>query len=126
MHNEVWYKLECLQIERAVTNVYQKLGRAQSIHDYQDELSLEFDKLGIPFARQNAVEVAEQKAKLDDFYSAHFICHKVIAVKIKVLPSTHYEHTNRVSNYLRKSNHRLGLLANFGCQPRATVEKINP
>ena len=124
MHNEVWYKLECSQIQRAVVNVYQKLGRSLQETDYKEELRNEFSKLGIPYADYNDSCTALKSAKPLIQYQPHFICHGVIAVKIKVLPTTHHEHKTRISNYLKASKNRMAILANFGAQPHVTVEKI--
>ena len=124
MHNAVWYKLECLQIQRAVVNVYQKLGRNLAEADYRQELSAEFNKLGIPFSNyQPSVSVGKQAHTLTHSLP-HFICHGVIAVKINVLPTTQHEHIARASNFLKTSKSRLAILANFGAQPNATVELI--
>ncbi|PRC95051.1 GxxExxY protein [Solimicrobium silvestre] len=123
MDNEVWYKLECLQIQRAVFNVYKNMGRGHQVTDYKASLIDEFSKLGIPFTEQPQPNHC-QLEKFNEPYSPHFICHGIIAVKIKVLPATHHEHKTRIGNYLKASKTRLGILANFGCHPRATVEKF--
>jgi GxxExxY protein len=124
MHNEVWYKLECSQIQRAVVNVYQKLGRSLHETDYKEELRNEFSKLGIPYSDYSESDATSKNVQQPLHYQPHFICHGVIAVKIKVLPTTHHEHKTRIGNYLKASKNRMAILANFGAQPQATVERI--
>ena len=126
MHNEIWYKIEYSQIQRAILNVSDKLGRSQALSDYKNELVHEFKKLGIPFSEQKNIKSEEKIPNNEDCHCPHFICHGVIAVNIKVLPHTHFELTNQASHYLRISKNKIGILANFGCNPRVTIEKIVP
>jgi len=53
-----------------------------------------------------------------------FICHESIIIELKALASTTGEHKAQVMNYLKATGLRLGLLVNFGCYPKATVERI--
>jgi GxxExxY protein len=57
-------------------------------------------------------------------YIPDFVCHKTIIVELKALAATTGEHKAQVLNYLKASKIRLGLLVNFGCHPKATIERI--
>jgi len=61
---------------------------------------------------------------LQQSYIPDFICHQFIVVELKALAATTGEHKAQVLNYLKATGMRLGLLANFGCHPKATIERI--
>jgi GxxExxY protein len=56
------------------------------------------------------------------FVSAHFVV--VSYVEIKALSATTGEHKAQVLNYLKATREKLGLLVNFGCYPKATIERF--
>jgi GxxExxY protein len=45
-------------------------------------------------------------------------------VEIKALSATTGARKAQVLNYLKATRMRLGLLVNFGCYPKATIERI--
>ena len=53
-----------------------------------------------------------------------FMCYESIIVELKALSATTSAHKAQVLNYLKTTGMRLGLLVNFGCYPKATVERI--
>ena len=53
-----------------------------------------------------------------------FVCHESIIVELKALSATTAAHKAQVLNYLKTTGMRLGLLVNFGCYLKATVERI--
>jgi GxxExxY protein len=53
-----------------------------------------------------------------------FVYHESIIVELKALSVTSAAHKAQVLNYLKTTGMRLGLLVNFGCYPKATVERI--
>ena len=56
-------------------------------------------------------------------YRADFICFERIIVELKALGALNQEHRAQVLNYLRVTGYRLRLLVNFGCAPKARIER---
>jgi GxxExxY protein len=52
------------------------------------------------------------------------VCYGSVIVEIKALSATNGAHKAQVLNYLKATSMHLGLLVNFGCHPKATVERI--
>ncbi|WP_051566915.1 GxxExxY protein [Herminiimonas sp. CN] len=124
MDGEIWYKEECYQIQGAVFDVYREMGCGFLEAVYQECLSKEFSKRGIPFASHQELRLFYKGEALRQTYIPDFICHESIIVELKALAVTTGEHKAQVLNYLKATGMRLGLLANFGCHPKATVERI--
>jgi GxxExxY protein len=57
-------------------------------------------------------------------YVPDFVCNESIIVELKAIVLTTGEHKAQVLNYLKATGMRLGLLVNFGCHPKASVERI--
>jgi GxxExxY protein len=53
-----------------------------------------------------------------------FVCYESIIIELKALSATTGEHHAQLLNYLKATGMRLGLLVNFGCTPKATVERM--
>ena len=62
--------------------------------------------------------------RLRHVYVPDFICFDSIVVELKALGAIAPEHRAQVMNYLKASKLGLGLLVNFGCSPKARVERI--
>ena len=84
----------------------------------------ELSKRGIPFVAHQELRLFYKDEPLRQTYVPDFICHESIIVELKALAVTTGEHKAQVLNYLKATGMRLGLLANFGCYPKATVERI--
>jgi len=65
-----------------------------------------------------------KNAPLQQVYIADFICYDAIIIEIKALSSTNTQHQAQVINYLKATDMRLRLLVNFGCHPKATVQRF--
>jgi GxxExxY protein len=61
---------------------------------------------------------------LEQFYTPDFVCFERIVLELKALRELAPEHRGQVLNYLKASNLRLGLLVNFGCTPKARIERL--
>ncbi|MHB1174217.1 MAG: GxxExxY protein [Sulfuriferula sp.] len=124
MGEEIRYREECYQIQGAIFDVYREMecGFLEAV--YQECLAKEFSKRGIPFGEHQELRLFYKGEPLRQTYIPDFICHESIIVEIKALAATTGEHKAQVLNYLKATGMRLGLLANFGCHPKATVERI--
>lgn len=124
MDGEIWYREECYQIQGAVFDVYREMGCGFLEAVYQECLEKELSKRGIPFVARQELRLFYKGETLQQTYIPDFICHESIIVELKALSATTGAHKAQVLNYLKATGMRLGLLANFGCHPKATVERI--
>lgn len=124
MDGEILYREECYQIQGAVFEVYREMGCGFLEAVYQECLGKELLKRGIPFVTQQELRLCYKGEPLRQTYIPDFICHESIILELKALALTTGEHKAQVMNYLKATKMRLGLLANFGCHPKATVERI--
>lgn len=115
---------ECYQIQGAVFAVYREMGSGFLEAVYQECLRKELSKRGIPFAEHQELRLFYKGEMLEQTYIPDFICHQSIIVELKALSATTGAHKAQVLNYLKATGIRLGLLVNFGCKPKATVERI--
>jgi GxxExxY protein len=57
-------------------------------------------------------------------YRADFVCFGRIIVELKATREVAPEHRAQLLNYLKATGLRVGLLVNFGCAPKARVERL--
>jgi GxxExxY protein len=112
------------QIQGAIFEVNRRMGAGFLEAVYQECLALEFARRGIPFVAQPRLELTYDDVKLRQTYSPDFICFGSIIVELKALAALATEHRAQVLNYLKASGLRLGLLVNFGCAPKARIERM--
>ena len=124
MDKEIWHREECYQIQGAVFDVYREIGSGFLEVVYQECLGKELSKRGIPFVAHPELRLFYKGEMLRQTYIPDLICHESIIVELKALSVTTGAHKAQVLNYLKATGMRLGLLVNFGCYPKATVERI--
>ena len=96
--------------------VHRELGRGFLEPVYQEALAIEFDYLGIPYEREDEIEIIYRGVPLDKKYKADFVCYGEIILELKATDSLAKEHTAQVLNYLKATGYQLGLLINFGAR----------
>jgi len=124
MDGEILHKDECYQIQGAVFDVYREMGSGFLEAVYQECLGKELSKRGIPFIEHQELRLFYKGEMLRQTYIPDFICHESIIVELKALSVTTGAHKAQVLNYLKATRMCLGLLVNFGCHPKAIVERI--
>lgn len=124
MEEKLWYREECYQIQGAVFDVYKEMGCGFLEAVYHECLGREFLKCGIPFKEHQELKLFYKGEALRQTYIPDFVCCESIIVEIKALSATTGAHKAQVLNYLKATGTRLGLLVNFGCYPKATIERI--
>jgi GxxExxY protein len=124
MAEEILYKEQCYQIQGAVFDVYREMGSGFLEAVYQECMEKELCKRGIPFVTQQELRLFYKGEALRQTYMPDFTCYDGIIVELKALSVTTGAHKAQVFNYLKATKMRLGLLVNFGCYPKATVERI--
>jgi GxxExxY protein len=108
------YKEESFKIIGACMEVHNILGCGFLEGIYQEALAIEFEKRGIPFAREVELTIEYKDTILSKTYNADFVCYNTIIVEIKALTELLSVHQSQVINYLKATNLKLGILVNFG------------
>jgi len=124
MEKAILFKEECYLIQGAVFEVYREMGCGFLEAVYQECLEKELAKRNIPFRSQQELTLYYKGEPLRLSYKPDLICYDNIVVELKALSAIANEHRAQVLNYLKASGKRLGLLINFGCYPKASVERI--
>ena len=124
MNSKILFKEECYQIQGAVFEVYREMGSGFLEAVYQECLEKELSKNGVPFVSQQELMLSYKGESLRQTYKPDLVCYESIIVELKALTTTTGAHKAQVLNYLKASGNRLGLLVNFGCHPKATVERV--
>ena len=123
-HDDFLYKDEVFRIRGAIFAVYRSMGAGFLEAVYQECLAIEFSRQGIEFEVQKPVRLTYQGHPLRQTYVADFVCYGRIILEIKALRAIAPEHRAQVINYVRATDLKLGLLANFDATPRAEIERF--
>ena len=111
---DLLFKDECYKIVGACMEVHRTLGCGFLEPVYQEALSYEFQRQGIPYEREKEYEINYKGLVLSKTYKVDFLCYGDIIVELKALGQLSKEHMAQVLNYLKASHLKLGLLVNFG------------
>jgi GxxExxY protein len=123
-HERLLYPAEVFRIQGAVFEVNRQMGAGFLEAVYQECLGFELEALGIPFVAKPMLDLAYKGRPLSQRYTPDFICFGKVIVELKALGELATEHRAQVINYLKATGLRLGLLVNFGCAPKARIERI--
>jgi GxxExxY protein len=115
---------EVFRIQGAIFEVSRQMGTGFLEAVYQECLAIEFAAQGLPFAALPPISLVYKGRPLNQFYRPDFVCFEAIIVELKVVRELAPEHRAQTLNYLRATGLRLGLLVNFGCAPKARVERL--
>jgi GxxExxY protein len=115
---------EVFRIQGAVFEVNRVMGAGFLEAVYHECLALEFAARRILFASGPRLTLDYKGAPLKQYYTPDFICFDRVVVELKALSATAPEHRAQVLNYLKASGLRVGLLVNFGCAPKARIERL--
>ena len=118
------YEQESFQIRGACFEVYREKGAGFLESVYQECLELEMRQEDIPFVSQPKLELDYKGQKLKSEFQPDMICFGKIILELKAIRELTDEHRSQVHNYLRATGHRLGMLLNFGHQPKVEIERI--
>lgn len=110
---EIIYKDESFAIVGALSDVYNHLGSGFSEIVYKDALKLEFSSRDIPFEREKEYSVSYKGKILRHKFYADFVLFDKIILEIKSIENIHDNHVSQCINYLKVSNNKLAILANF-------------
>ena len=114
---------ECKRIIGACFDVHNSLGHGFLESVYHEALAIAFIEMGIPFESEKKLEVWYKSHKLEKFFTADFVCFDKIIIELKACDGLLPIHTAQVLNYLKATNHQLGILVNFGT-PRVLIKRV--
>ena len=117
------YQNESYAIRGAAMKVYNTLGCGFLEAVYQEALEIEFNKLGIPYEREKALEIVYDGVVLNKKYVADFVCYDKIILELKAVKELDDSHRSQVFNYLKATGFKLGLLINFGKYNEIQIER---
>ena len=115
---------ESYAIIGACFEVYKEKGCGFLEPVYQDCLEIELRLRKVPFIAQLALPLFYKGIPLKHSYVPDFICFDKIVLEIKAVSQLADEHRAQVFNYLKATNHKLGLLVNFSHFPNIEYERI--
>ncbi len=121
---ELVYPDESYAVQGALFGVYSVRGCGFLEAVYQTCLAIEFRLRDVPFVSKPKLELAYKGHSIDAAYEPDFVCFGKIIVELTAVSKLANEHRAQVQNYLRATNTRLGILANFGHFPKLEYERI--
>ncbi|MCC8361456.1 GxxExxY protein [Salinimicrobium sediminilitoris] len=109
----ILYKDESYALVGALFEVYNNLGSGFSEIVYKDALEYELKNRKIQFTREKEFSVSYKDIILPHKFYADFVVDEKIILEIKAVENSHDKFFAQCINYLKASNCRLAILANF-------------
>ena len=81
---------------------------------YQDAFEVLLKEKKIPYEREKHIDLIFHGVKLEHDFFYDFLIDNKIGVELKAVAEIIGEYEAQIINYLHVSNHKLGLLLNFG------------
>jgi len=97
-------------------DTYNELGHGFLESVYGGALAVALTEAGIPFVREQKIQVCYQGRVVGDF-KADFIVAGAVLVELKAVAALDKVHEAQILNYLRATNIEVGLLMNYGTKP---------
>ena len=123
MNDALAFKDETYAIRGAVFAVYKTLGPGFLEEVYQNALETELDHLGIPFEAKKELHIM-YRGRDCGLYIPDLVCFGKIIVELKSVEELNGRHEAQVVNYLRATNHPVGLLVNFSAFPTVDIRRL--
>ena len=123
MNNPLAFKDETYAIRGAVFAVYKALGPGFLEEVYQNSLEAELEHRGIPFEAKKELHVT-YRGRDCGLYVPDLVCFGKVIVELKAVEELNRRHEAQVVNYLRATNHPVGLLVNFSAFPKADIRRL--
>jgi len=115
---ELIYKDEAYAVVGAAMDVYYTMGIGFLEPVYHGAMIVELGRRNIPFESQKKLDVFYKEIRLEKKYIPDFVCYEQVVVELKVVPRITNIEVAQLINYLKITRKRLGLLINFGAEPR--------
>lgn len=96
--------------------LHRELGCGFKEKVYQDAFEVLLTENNIPYVREAHIQLSYHGVMLEHGFYYDFLCYDKIGVEMKALGTLDGECESQIINYLHVSNHKLGLLLNFGTE----------
>ena len=106
--NEISFK-----IRGAILKVYNTLGPGLFESVYESALYYELTKLGLKVERQSEITILYDEIILDLAFRIDLLVEEKVIIEIKSVTDLAPIHFKQVTNYLKLTNKKLGILVNF-------------
>ena len=120
--NKLLFENTTFNIRNCLFEVRKNLGLGHKEVIYQKALEIEFKKSGVEFEREKSISVIYEGEKIG-YYRPDFVINNTIILELKSLPFIGNIEKKQLWNYLKGSNYKLALLANFG-REKLTIERV--
>ncbi len=120
---DIIYKEESYKIIGACFEVHKQLGPGFLESVYTEALESEFQKIDIPYEKEKKLQIFYGDQLMKKYFKADFICFDKIILEIKATDILIKAHVQQITNNVRATNLRLGILINFG-SPSLTYKRI--
>lgn len=121
--DQIIYKDEAYKIVGAMMSVHNELGCGFLEAIYQEALEIEFQLQGIPYEREKELDIVYKGRSIGKKYRPDFICYNKIIVELKAVEKLLPEFKAQTLNYMKMTNSKLGILANFG-QTSLVIQRL--
>lgn len=111
MENEISAQLVDIFIK-----IHKTLGPGLLESIYEEVICIELDKRNILFERQKGIKPIYEGQELSIGFRADIIVDKLVIIEIKSVQALSPVHSKQLLTYLRLTNLKLGLLANFNVE----------
>ncbi len=118
------YEEETYRILGACFEVYKEKGCGFLEAVYQECLEIEFELQQLPIQPRSELRLTYKERVLKQKYVPDFVCFGKIILEIKAVSQISDEHRAQVHNYLKATGYKVGLLVNFGHNPKVEHERI--
>lgn len=108
------YPVESKKILGLAIQLHNEMGCGFREKVYQDAFEVLLKENMIPYEREKHIEMVFHGVKLEHDFFYDFLINDKIGVELKAVSEIVGEFESQIINYLHISNHKLGLLLNFG------------
>ena len=108
------FEEESKQLLGLAFQLHHEMGCGFKEKVYQDAFEVLLQENGIPYEREKHICLTFHGKQLQHDFFYDFLCYDKIGIEIKALKELTGEDESQIINYLHVSNHKLGLLLNFG------------
>lgn len=91
---------------------------------YEEYLKKEFEARNIPYSSEVDLNLKYKDNVLNLKFRADLICYNSILIELTAVNQILDIHRAQVLNYLKATDLKLALLANFNSHPRVEIERI--